>query len=39
MNKKKKAELIEWAKEGLTVLLAFSAMIGWMIILMGVAPK
>lgn len=39
MNKKKKAEIIEWAKEGLTVLLAFAAMIGWMIILMVVAPK
>ena len=25
MNKKKKAEIIEWAKEGLTVLLAFAA--------------
>lgn len=38
MNRKK-SEVIEWVKEGLTVLLAFATMIGWMIIFMGVAPK
>ncbi len=36
---KKRTEIIEWVKEGLTVLLAFAAMIGWMIIFMGVAPQ
>lgn len=39
MNRKKKAEIIEWVKEGLTVLLAFATMIGWLIVLMGVAPQ
>jgi hypothetical protein len=39
MNRKKKAEIIEWVKEGLTVLLAFVTMIGWLIIFMGVAPQ
>ena len=38
MNRKK-SEIIEWVKEGLTVLLAFATMIGWMIIFMVVAPK
>ena len=36
--KRKKSELIEWVKEGLTVLLAFATMIGWMVVLMGVCP-
>ena len=38
MNRKK-SEIIEWVKEGLTVLLAIATMIGWMIIFMGVAPQ
>lgn len=38
MNRKK-PEIIEWVKEGLTVLLAFATMISWMIIFMGVAPQ
>lgn len=38
MNRKK-SEIIEWIKEGLTVLLAFATMIGCMIIFMGVAPQ
>lgn len=39
MNRKQKSEIIEWVKEGLTVLLAFATMIGWLIIFVGVAPK
>ena len=38
MNRKK-SEIIELVKEGLTVLLAFATMIGWMISFMVVAPK
>ena len=37
--KKKKSEIIELVKEGLTVIFAFATMIGWMISFMVVAPK